>query len=312
VTPVDMAPVDVAPADVTRTGAAADADPIAPGDWLAPGYRVLGLLSRGEAIDVYDVWSEERDCRCVAKSVRPDRACDRRAQRALVREGRLLRRLSHPHIVRCYDVLSRPAPVVILETLTGETLGHVIASGVRLRLDELAVLGLQLCSAIRYLHRSAGVLHLDLKPSNVIAEAGRAKLIDLGIARRPGRGHRGVGTAQYLAPEQARGDLVTEATDVWGIGVVVFEAATGRRPFEADDAGGFEQLRRRADSVRRYRRLPSPLAAVIDRCLEPDPARRPRVGELARALSAAVGAHAGGAGDDAQADEGALVAAGDV
>jgi serine/threonine protein kinase len=260
--------------------------PIRSGRLLASGYKALTHLSRGGAVDVYDVWSEERECRCVAKSLRPDRLEDRKAQRMLLREGHLLQRLSHPHIVRCYDVLRTPAPVVILETLTGATLSHVIASGRRLQLDDLVVLGLQLCSAIHYLHQRAGILHLDLKPSNVIAENGRAKVIDLSIAKRPGRGHRGVGTVQYLAPEQARGDLLTEMTDVWGIGAVLFEAATGRKPFKAQADGAYQQLQRRADSVRRFRRLPPQLTAAVDHCLEPDPQQRPRVRELAAALSA--------------------------
>lgn len=265
--------------------AARGARVVAPGGALLPGYRVVAHLSRGEALDVYDVWSQERDCRCVAKCVRPDRSADAEPRRRLLREGRLLGRLSHPHIVRCYETVSTPPrPAVILETLGGATLSHELASAGRLSVAELVVLGLQLCSAIRYLHRRTGVLHLDLKPSNVVAEAGRAKLIDLSIARRPGRGHRGVGSPQYMAPEQARGDEVTEATDVWGIGAVLFEAATGRRAFRGDGDEECEQIRRRADPVRRHRRLPQPLAEAVDGCLHPEPAARPSVAELARAL----------------------------
>lgn len=259
-------------------------DPIPPGCAVAPGYTVLGHLSRGGVLDVYDVWSEERDCRCVAKGPRPDRTEDAKAQRMLLREGRLLRRLCHPHIVRCYEVLQTPTPIVILETLTGATLAHVIECGPRLQLDDLAMLGVHLCSAIQYLHRHTGVLHLDLKPSNIVAEGGRAKLIDFSIARRPGAGHKGAGTRPYMAPEQARGDRVSEATDVWGIGVVLFEAATGRRPFEAEGKGVYQQLQRRADPVRSYRRLPLQFTTTVDTCLDPDPRQRPPVSELAGAF----------------------------
>jgi serine/threonine protein kinase len=233
---------------------------------------------------VYDVWSEERECRCVAKLPRPERVGDPKTEGMLLCEGALLQRLCHPHIVRCYDVLRTPAPVVILETLTGATLAHLVDCVPRIALGDLAMLGLHLCSAIGYLHRRAGVLHLDLKPSNVIAEHGRARIIDLSIARAPGAGHRGVGTRQCLAPEQARGDVVTEATDVWGIGGVLFHAATGRTPFDAVGRGRYEQLERRAHSIRRYRRLPSAFTAAVDACLEPDPRQRPSVSELARAL----------------------------
>jgi len=261
------------------------APPLPTGRWLTPAYKVLACLSRGRVADVYDVWSKERDCRCVAKVLRPERFNDRKSWRVQLREGRLLRELSHPHIVRFYEILWVPSPVLILETLTGATLSHIIKNTHRLGLGDLAPLGIHVCSAMHYLHRRAGFLHLDLKPSNIVCEQGHAKVIDFSIARRPGRGHKGAGTRQYLAPEQARGDLVTAATDVWGIGVVLFEVATGRKAFQTGKNGNYEQLTHQAESVRNYCRLPSPLTTAIDSCLEPDPKHRPRVDELAKTLN---------------------------
>jgi len=261
------------------------ARPLPAGRWLTSDYRVLACLSRGRVADVYDVWSKRRECRCVAKVLRPDCLNDRKAQRALLREGRLLRRLSHPHIVRLYEILSERPPVLILETLTGATLSRIIESNPRLDPGDLARLGIHLCSAVHYLHECGGFLHLDLKPSNIVCDQGQAKVIDLSIARRPGHGHRGAGTRQYLAPEQALGRLVTAATDVWGIGVVLFEAATGRRAFHTGGKNGdYEQLKRRAEPVRKSRRLPSQLADAIDGCLGPSPRDRPKVAELSKIL----------------------------
>jgi len=260
------------------------APPLPAGRWLTPGYKVLACLSRGMA-DVYDVWSKERECRCVAKVLQPDRVNDTKAQRRLLREGLLLRELSHPHIVRLYEILWEPSPVLILETLTGATLSHIIKKHHRLGLTDLAPLGIHVCSAIHYLHNHAEFLHLDLKPSNIVCEQGHAKVIDFSIAQRPGQGHKGAGTRAYLAPEQARGDLVTPATDVWGIGVVLFEAATGRKAFHAGNNGDYEQLTRRAESVGNYCRLPVQLTTAIDSCLEPDPKHRPHVDELAKTLN---------------------------
>ncbi len=259
--------------------------PLPAGTELAPGYEVLAHLSRGRALDVYDVWSEELQALCVAKALRPDRMRHAGARRRLRNEGRLLLGLGHPHIVRAYRLIERPHPIVVLEALTGATLAYLVDTRPRrMPLTELAYLGLQLCSAIGYLHRN-GVLHLDLKPSNIVSEQGMAKVIDLSLARPPGPGPRGLGTRQYLAPEQARGGVFTEAADVWGIGGVLYRAAARRRPFEGlDDDGAYAQLTHRAPPIASYRRLPPTLGGAIDRCLEPDPARRPTLTELWDAL----------------------------
>jgi serine/threonine protein kinase len=263
------------------------APPLGKGELLAPDYTVKTHIRRGRALDVYGVWSEERACRCVAKVLRPDRIEDRRARGMLLREGRILKRLTHLHIVRAYEILEEPQPTVILETLTGSTLAYLIAVHRRRRLPlfSLVFLGLHLCSAMHYLHRQ-GLLHLDLKPSNIVSNLGLAKVLDLSIARRPGRARRrGIGTRQYMAPEQARGGLLSEATDVWGIGAVLFHAATGRPPFEAETGQKYQQLERRADLIRTHRRVPAAFATMVDRCLDPEPSQRPAVGELAELLN---------------------------
>ena len=245
-----------------------------------PDYTVLAHLHRGQDVDVYDVWSEERWCRCALKLLRTDRLADIGARAALLREARLLARLSHPHIVRAYEVIQRPRPAVVLETLQGATLEHLIVGQGRLATTDLVWLGTHLCAALRYLHRH-GYLHLDLKASNIVSHHGLAKLLDLNIARPPGSGRAGEGTRHYMAPEQARGGTLSPATDVWGLGAVLFEAATGRLAFEfTSDGPRYPQLERRADSIRRHRRLPSRLAELIDGCLEPQADQRPSVEAL--------------------------------
>lgn len=258
------------------------AQPRRPGAELAPGYCVLEHLSRGGVLDVYSVWSDERACLCVAKVLRPHRLPDSKSRRRLRAEGRLLTRLTHPHIVRAYELKERPDPMLVLEALQGETLAHLLAVSGRLPIADIAFLCLHLCSAIGYLNRQ-GFLHLDLKPSNIVCDAGQAKVIDLSVARAPGRVRRCGGTRVYMAPEQAGGGMLTPATDVWGIGVVAYEAATGRRPFAGlGRKTGYPQLERRADSVRRGRRLPRALAEAIDGCLSEMPTARPTTAELTR------------------------------
>lgn len=299
------------------------APPRAPGTEVLPGHRIIDHLSRGRHLDVHDVWSEERGTRCVVKLLRPDMAGDRPAARRLDAEARLLRRLEHPHIVRGYRTPGATEPMVMMETLTGSTLSHLLATTPRrLRVPEIGHLGMHLASALRYLH-SEGWLHLDLKPSNIVAQSGRAVVIDLSIARRPGRGKPGRGTWCYLAPEQARGDMLGAAADVWGLGAVLYEATTGRPAFddpeepdestgdasdsewtdasETDDTGEtsydsdddddytdskrrYPQLAGPPEPVRRLRRTPAALADLIHACLEPEADRRPTLDAVLRTL----------------------------
>jgi serine/threonine protein kinase len=190
----------------------------------------------------------------------------------------------------------------VLETLTGQTLAHLIETAESVAREEVAQLGLQLGSALHYLHAHR-ILHLDLKPSNVIAEGPRAKLIDLSLARPPGEARPGIGTWHYLSPEQARGDLLTEAADIWGLGATLFEAATGEAPFDDDpdawpssatasatdrsshsEPERYPQLERRARRAVDVAPVDPQLAAAIDACLEPDPAERPSLDQLTARL----------------------------
>lgn len=268
----------------------------------ARGYEILDHLHRSRGFDVHDAWSSERHCRCVIKAPRPDRFDDHVLLRRLHREGRLLYGLTHPNILRGYELVPGPPPAVVTETLRGETLSHLLEGSTRLSAAEAAVLGLQLCSALAYLH-GQGYLHLDLKPSNIVVDAGRAIVVDLSIARTPGHVSPGLGTWCYLAPEQARGGLVDAAADVWGIGAVLFEGLAGRAPFgdaedseysgvttDGDEPEVYPQLIARAPGLGSLRRVPAALASAVDACLELDPARRPSVAELSAALEGVPGA----------------------
>jgi serine/threonine protein kinase len=269
---------------LSTEGSPALGPPFPAGQELAPGYRVDEHLARGEVLDAYAVWSEERSCLCVAKTLRPDRTADIVARGQLLAEGRLAQRLAHPHLVRGYDTVTRPRPTAILETLAGETLGHLVARRrTALPACDIVELGYQLTSAVGYLHRN-GVLHLDLKPSNVVVEAGRARLLDLSHARPPGRCPAGFGTVEYMAPEQLTGGIVSEATDVYGLGGVLYRSATGRRPFGAN--GRVHHPDRRPPFARLHRRaLPRALVGVIESCFEPEPYERLTIPDVVAALT---------------------------
>jgi eukaryotic-like serine/threonine-protein kinase len=286
--------------------------PLARGTEIADGYKVLGLLSRGRRLDVYDAWSRDRSTRCVLKILRPERRGDTAAQEKLLREGRLLERLTHPHIVRAYETIAEPGPIVVMETLGGRTLGRLIEDDAPLSAEEVAHLGLQLAAAVAYLHRH-GSLHLDVKPDNVVAEAGRAKLIDLSLARPPGEAPAGIGTWCYLAPEQARGGELGPAADVWGIGATLFEAASGVPAFDDEDEeswsgsatderpswetggdedpwdGDYPQLEGPAPALADVSSQPTELCELIDACLAGAPDARPTMAALMRGLEPIAG-----------------------
>ncbi|MDQ3781511.1 MAG: serine/threonine protein kinase [Actinomycetota bacterium] len=278
--------------------------PIAAGVTISPGYQVVAHLRRGRRLDVYDAWSETRHCRCILKLPRPDRADDVKAAAQLEREGELLMSLTHPHLVRGYAVTTTvdlPRPVVVLETLAGHTIGHMMGRRRGLRPADVAMLGSHLCSVLRYLHAS-GWLHLDVKPANVIASGGRAVLIDLSLVTPIGSDGGG-GTFDYLSPEQARGDMLTVQADVWGVGATLYAAMTGRTPYAdvsydsdsdtGDDTGDgavehrYPQLERPpAPLSRRHHRQ---LRTLVSACLDLEPARRPSLAELAAGLEKVAG-----------------------
>ena len=209
------------------------------------GYETLAHLNRSNRYDTYEVWSEERQCSCVAKRARPD--APNRTAAALRLEGARLVELCHPHLVRGYEVVD---DTLIMETLDGETVAHLITSKT-LDADEVAWLGLQVASALHYLH-GHGLLHLDVKPGNLIATGGRAVLIDLSMARPPGRYKRGLGT-------------------------VLLEAATGSPAFPQEEPE-FPQL------VHAPPPVAGPLGDVIAACLAFAPEDRPTLPALAAAL----------------------------
>ncbi|MGW1676326.1 serine/threonine-protein kinase [Saccharopolyspora sp. NPDC002376] len=274
-------------------------EPHPPGHEIAPGYRVIQHMRRGRELDTYDAWSEERYCRCFIKTVRPDRAHHEGVRNSLEFEGRLLLSFSHPHIVRAYDVVAgEHGPVLVMETLPGMTLSGLLDTrSRRLTARELAHLGLHLCSAMLYMH-DRGYLHLDLNPGNIIADAGRARVIDLNLSRKPGPSSTRAGTPCAMAPEQIRGGTLGPETDVWGVGLVLYGAAAGSHPFDSgafSTAGYFEswssfakrcpQLTHPAPPIRTHRRLPRAMATAIDECLRQDPQQRPTLAELGEALS---------------------------
>lgn len=269
-----------------------DAWGLAEGDEIVPGRSAVRLLGGGQRYETYLAWDGRLHALVVVKLVRPNLIDDAHSLRGLAVEAELLERLRHPVIVRGFGaVLEGPRPHVVLEHLEGPRLSTLIRRQGRLEPEQLFPLALQLCSALHYL-ASEGLVHLDVKPTNVIMGA-PARLIDLSIVRSvaelEGVGHR-IGTDAYMSPEQCdprgRGPATT-AADIWGMGATLFHAASGRRPFRPGLRDGslderFPQLVEAPEPLGPP--VPVELAGVIESCLAPDPAARRAAAELAAEL----------------------------
>jgi eukaryotic-like serine/threonine-protein kinase len=240
---------------------------------VAGRYEIERPLGHG-AMAVVDLARDEELGRNVAlKRLAENLARDPDLRERFLREGRLAARLGHPNIVRVYDVGEADGrPYIAMEHVDGETLADLLARRGKLSAAETEDLGAQAARALVAAH-AAGLVHRDVKPQNLLLRRdGVLKLGDFGIAvglegTRLTMAGTVLGTAAYLAPEQARGEHVTAAADVYALGLVLVEMLTGR-----------------PDRSARLGRVPPHLAQIVRRCLATDPAARPSAAELERAL----------------------------
>ncbi|HET7572331.1 MAG TPA: serine/threonine-protein kinase [Gaiellaceae bacterium] len=260
-------------------------------------YELRRPLGHG-AMAVVDLVEDVELGRPVAlKRLAENLARDEERRSRFLREAKLAARLSHPNVVRVYDVGEEDGrPFIAMEYVEGETLADLVQRCGPLPPEQVVSLGIQACRALAAAH-AAGLVHRDVKPHNLLlASDGTLKLGDFGIAvglegTRLTEAGTVLGTAAYLAPEQARGGTVSAAADVYGLGAVLYELLAGRPPRTVASLG--ELGRRDAYRIRDLREtapsVPGPLAAAVARCLAFDPAERPAsAAELARELAAAV------------------------
>ena len=266
------------------------------GGAIAEGRTAIKAIGGGSLYEVYLVWDETLHAICVAKLLRPDRVDDEGALADLREESSMLDRLSHPVIVRRFDLVTEgPRPHLMIEHLEGPSLRRLIKRGGPLPLQQLVPLALSLAGATHYMEQT-GIVHLDVKPDNIIMGV-PPRLIDLSVARsaeRAARLRRPVGTDAYMAPEQcdpARcAHSVGAPTDVWGLGATLHHALSGGRPFpRARDARDSEDPLERfpqlyADPKPLPGHLPPELVELVRGMLDPDPAGRPTAAEVAASL----------------------------
>jgi tRNA A-37 threonylcarbamoyl transferase component Bud32 len=272
---------------------------------LGPGYilldkyrveRVLGAGGMGVVMSAVHVHLNER---VALKFLRPEVLHGDAIQRFL-REAQASARLRGEHVARVNDVGITPEglPYMIMEYLDGGDLGELIARRGALPSGEAVDYALQVCEALAEAH-SVGIVHRDIKPANIFVArrpdgSPLVKVLDFGISKLPPLVARNVtdsqavmGTPSYMSPEQMRSSKnIDERTDIWALGVVLYEAISRTRPFDADNfaAQCFKVAIERPPRLSPA--LPRGLDAVIYRCLEKDPARRfASMADVARALA---------------------------
>jgi len=212
---------------------------ISPGDTVGP-YRVIEPLGQGGMATVFKAYHAALDRYVALKVLHPAFKEDSNFNARFVREARIVAKLDHPNIVPIYDFAEHQGtPYLVMRFIEGKTLKAVLREGL-LPVSRVLAIIRPVTEALAYAH-AQGVLHRDIKPSNILcANDGHIFLTDFGLARIAQASESTlsqdmlIGTPQYISPEQARGEPATERSDLYSLGVVLFEMFTGRVPFSAD------------------------------------------------------------------------------
>jgi hypothetical protein len=253
-----------------------------PGTVLANRYRIVGLLGKGGMGEVYRA-DDLRLGQSVALKFLPEKlAQDKAMLERFHREVRVARQISHPNVCRVHDIgEAKGQSFLSMEYIDGEDLATLLRRIGRLPSDKAVEIASQLCGGLAAAHQE-GVLHRDLKPANVMIDGrGRAKITDFGLAglaeEFEGAEVR-AGTPAYMAPEQLAGKEVSVKSDIYSLGLVLYELFTGKKVFKAATPDELMKLHESSSppSISEYVKEVDPLVErVILRCLERDPQSRP-------------------------------------
>jgi hypothetical protein len=254
-----------------------------PGDVLAGRYRVVGMLGRGGMGEVFRADDLKLKQPVALKFLPESLSNDGAALARFYQEVSVARQVSHRHVCRVYDVAdAEGSHFISMEYVRGESLSSLLKRIGRLPEDKAVETARQLCAGLAAVH-DAGVLHRDLKPANVmIDERGDVRITDFGIAALAGdaRGAEALaGTPAYMSPEQLKGGELTARSDLYSLGLVLYELFTGKRAFEASSLPELLRLRQSdtqpSSPSSHVKDLDPMVERVIFRCLERDADKRP-------------------------------------
>ena len=256
---------------------------------LGGRYELDGIVGRGGMAEVFRARDIRLDRIVGVKTLRDDLARDQTFQARFRREAQSAASLNHPSIVAVYDtgedmVGNTPVPYIVMEFVDGRTLRDLLRDDRRLLPERAAEITDGVLRALDYSHRN-GIVHRDIKPGNVmLTRSGDVKVMDFGIARAVSDAQatmtqtaQVIGTAQYLSPEQARGERVDARSDLYSAGCLLYELLTGRPPFTGDSpvAIAYQHVREAPVPPSRIDpELPAWCDAIVLKAMEKDPADR--------------------------------------
>jgi eukaryotic-like serine/threonine-protein kinase len=266
------------------------------GETLGGRYRLVELLGQGGMATIYRAHDGQLGRDVAVKILRPEYGRDPEFLARFREEARNAASLSHPGIVSVFDYgQGESGPYIVMELVDGQDLASILRDNGALAPRQAARIAAEVAKALHAAH-TRGIVHRDVKPSNVlVARDGRVKVVDFGIARAiaeaqltmPGTT---LGSVHYFSPEQARGEAATAASDIYSLGIVLFEMLSGQRPFSGDGAAAVAMARLSGPPPRvadRRASVPPALDAITQRAMALEPERRfPSGATMANALEA--------------------------
>jgi eukaryotic-like serine/threonine-protein kinase len=254
-------------------------------------YRIRERIASGGMGVVYEAEDTRLGRRVALKFLNEKQAQDSKALERFLREARAASSLNHPNICTIYEIEEHAGgPIIVMELLKGQTLRDLLRKE-RVEVGQLLDVGIQVSGALEAAHAN-GIIHRDIKPANIfVTDSGQAKILDFGLAKLTAdhlgpsekledpltQAGVGVGTTPYKSPEQARGDTLDARSDLFSVGIVLYEMATGQKPFPGKNAlAVLDAILHSRPALPRglNSSLPHEFDAVLSKALEKDPDRR--------------------------------------
>jgi serine/threonine protein kinase/Flp pilus assembly protein TadD len=270
-------------AAAARRAMSATANILEVGQVLGGRFQIQEMLGIGGMGAVYKAYDRDIDRIIALKCIRPELAKDPEIAQRFTQELLLARQIAHKNVIRIFDVRdSGGLKFITMEYVEGQDLSSLVESKGKLTIAESVAIVMQICSGLACAH-AEGVVHRDLKPSNIMVEPqGRVVVMDFGLARADHIGQMTqtgavMGTYQYMSPEQAKGTKADARSDIFTVGIILYELLTGKTPYSAESALASLLKRTQEPALPAAQinpAIPRPLSAIVARCLEREVAKR--------------------------------------